>query len=47
MAVPYLGEGFPDSDNQSILMRLPIVSGVTLSPGWTDGDNFTLFEWQR
>jgi hypothetical protein len=43
----YLRERFGGSDNYCILMRVPIVNGATLTPDWTDGDNFTLFEWQR
>jgi len=40
----YLREGSGDSDNYCILMRVPIVNGATLTQGWTDGDNFNLFE---
>jgi hypothetical protein len=42
----YLQERFGDSDAYCILMRVPIVNGATLTPDWTDGDNFTLFEGQ-
>ena len=42
----YLRERFGDSDSYCIVMRVPIVNGATLTPDWTDGDNFTLFEWQ-
>ena len=41
----YLQSRFGDSDSYCILMRVPIVNGATLTPDWTDGDNFTLFEW--
>jgi transcriptional regulator with XRE-family HTH domain len=41
----YLRERFGDSDAYCILMRVPIRNGATLTPDWTDGDNFTLFEW--
>jgi hypothetical protein len=42
----YLRERFGDSEAYCILMRVPIINGSTLTPDWTDGDNFTLFEWQ-
>ena len=41
----YLQSRFGDSDSYCILMRVPIVNGATLTPDWTDGGNFTLFEW--
>jgi transcriptional regulator with XRE-family HTH domain len=42
----YLQEHFGGSDAYCILMKVPIVNGATLTPDWSDGDNFTLFEWQ-
>jgi transcriptional regulator with XRE-family HTH domain len=42
----YLRERFAGSESYCILMRVPIVNGATLTPDWTDGDRFTLFEWQ-
>ena len=42
----YLRSRFGASDSYCILMRVPIVNGATLTPDWTDGGNFTLFEWQ-
>jgi transcriptional regulator with XRE-family HTH domain len=41
----YLRSRFGDKDSYCILMRVPIVNGATLTPDWTDGSNFTLFEW--
>jgi hypothetical protein len=41
----YLQERFGDSDAYCILMRVPIVNGATLTPDWTAGDKYTLFEW--
>jgi hypothetical protein len=42
----YLESRFGDSDSYCILTRVPVVSGVTLTPDWTTGD-YTLFEWSR
>lgn len=42
----YLQSRFGDSDSFCILTRVPVVSGVTLTPDWTTGD-YTLFEWSR
>jgi hypothetical protein len=42
----YLRERFGDSESYCILMRVPIVNGTTLTPDWTLGGSFTLFEWR-
>jgi hypothetical protein len=42
----YLQDRFGDSESYCILTRVPVVSGVTLTPDWTTGD-FILFEWSR
>lgn len=40
----YLRSRFAGCEAYCVLMRIPLVNGVTLTPDWTTGE-YTLFEW--